>query len=136
MVNTFEQLHVWKKASKLGSRVHTVARFLPTAKDGYLADQLHRQADRIVHTIEKGTAESQCKSNISLFKDAYDVTLQLRRNLENVRSRGYLGQHAFSDIEKCINDILIAVSRHIRMLEYLDDSLDASRAYSYTLLFW
>ncbi len=136
MVNTYKHLKVWQKADRLGNQILDVTRYFPRDKDTFLTEQIRRQSEQIVHAIERAAIESECSTYISFLKDTYGVVLQLRKNLERSHSRGYIGKNAYGNIEKAIDDIIVAIARHIRMLEYLDSSLDASHAYSYTLLFW
>jgi four helix bundle protein len=136
MVAIYKKLQVWRKAQDLGSRIHNVTRYFPRDKDVFLSDQIEREADRLVLAIEKGALESDCTKYIECFKDSYDVALHLRRNVLQSQQRGYIGKNAFADIEKAIDDVLVAITRYIRMLEYINSSLDHNRAYSYSLLFW
>ncbi|MFC1809731.1 four helix bundle protein, partial [Candidatus Omnitrophota bacterium] len=134
MVNMYKKLPVWRKANELGNRLYDVTQYFPHDKDRILVDQIRYDSDRIVLSIERSATESNCTEYIRHFKESYDTTLHLRRIVMQSKTRGYVGSHAYAEIERTINDVLISITRYIRMLEFVNSSLDASHAYSYSLL--
>ncbi len=136
MVTLHTKSPIWRKAQELGTRLHNVTRYFPRDKDVYLTDQIERGADRLVLAIEKGAIESDCAKYIESYKTSYEVVLHLQRDVRQSHMNGYIGKNALADIEKAIDDVLAALARYLRMLEYINASLDHERAYSYSLLFW
>lgn len=136
MIETYKKSRTWKKASSLVNKVYTLTQFFPKDKDVDLVDRIRRDSAGITFHIQRGVNENRFSNYISCYQLSYDATLHLHQDLMDSRFRGYIGENVYHKIEEEINDILVTISRQIRMLQYMESSHSPQLAYNYTLLRW